>query len=227
MLSEENVAIDLKNVDEERTICIGMSVLQEKESCDGEQKRNVDGNHDKGQENSVSNDDKAEILIHSTRENELNGIDNHLWLVPATKPQITMRVAETRRPTSDTSIDGILNYSKREDDGRRSANQSLADDSPATQLPPDLQELARLVAECMDANSNEICHETLALRVLSSECQMLKDRRNGMARLSSFQRNGYSILIPRCMRNAFQIHLKSIINNGIKGQSVEASVGRS
>jgi len=176
MLSEENVAIDLKDVDEERKVRIGMSVLQGKESFDGEQKRNVDGNHDEGQEYSVSNDDKAEIMIHSTKENELNTIDNHLWLVPATKPQITMRVAETRRPTSDTSIDGILNYSKREDDGRRSANQSLADDSPATQLPPDLQELARLVAECMDANSNEICHETLALRVLSSECQMLKDR---------------------------------------------------
>ena len=33
------------------------------------------------------------------------------------------------------------------------------------------------------------------------------------------------MLIPRCMRKAFQIHLKSIMNNGIKGQSVETSVG--
>ena len=158
----------------------------------------------------------------------MNAIDNRFWLSPAARPQIAKRVTETRRTTSDMIIDGILNRCKREDEGRRSANQSIADGSPATRLPPDLEELARLVAAgCMDANSNEICHETLALRVLSSECQMLKDRRNGMARLSSFQRNGYSILIPRCMRNAFQIHLKSIINNGIKGQSVEASVGRS
>ena len=121
-------------------------------------------------------EDNGNFPADDEKEKELNAIHNRFWLLPATKPQIAMCVAETRRPTSDTSIDGILNYSKREDDGRRSANQSLADDSPATQLPPDLQELARLVAECMDANSDEICHETLALRVLSSECQMLKDR---------------------------------------------------
>ena len=76
----------------------------------------------------------------------------------------------------------------------------------------------------MDANSNEICQETLGLRVLSSECQMLKDRWNGMARLlSRFQRDGYSMLIPRCMRKAFQIHLTSIMNNGIKGHSIDTS----
>ena len=224
MLSEGNIAIDVKNVELERTIHIGMSVLQEKKYVDREQKGNTDHNDDKGKNNRAGTDDNTKTRIHSTQENELNAIDNHLWLTPAAKKQIGKRVTETRRTTSDTSVDGILNHGKREDHGRRSANQSLADAFPAMRLPPDLEELARLLAECMDANSNEICQETLALRVLSSECQMLKDRWNGMARLSRFQRDGYSMLIPRCMRKAFQIHLKSIMNNGIKGQSVETSV---
>jgi hypothetical protein len=165
------------------------------------------------------------FLADDEKEKELNAIDNRLWLSPAARPQIAKRVTETRRTTSDMIIDGILNRCKREDEGRRSANQSIADGSPATRLPPDLEELARLVAAgCMDANSNEICQETLGLRVLSSECQMLKDRWNGMARLlSRFQRDGYSMLIPRCMRKAFQIHLTSIMNNGIKGHSIDTS----
>jgi ABC-type Zn2+ transport system substrate-binding protein/surface adhesin len=225
MFSEGNTAVDVKNVDEERTIHTGMSVFQEKKYVDREQKGNMDGNDDEGQENRVGTDDNTKTRIHSTQENELNAIDNHLWLTPAAKKQIGKRVAETRRTQSDTSVDGILNQGKSEDHGRRYANQSLADGFPAMRLPSDLHELARLLAECMDANSNEICQETLALRVLSSECQMLKDRWNGMARLSRFQRDGYSMLIPRCMRKAFQIHLKSIMNNGIKGQSVETSVG--
>ena len=230
MLSEGSVAVDVDYVDEARTVCvdnvdkerttrIGMSVLQETESVDGEQKGNVNGNGDEEQDISVINDDKAKMRIHSTKENKLNAIDNPFWLAPAAK-----RVAETGRPRNNMSIDGILHHIKREDEGHLSANPSLSDGSPLTPLSPDLEELARLVAECMSANSNKVCQETLALRVFSSKCQVLKDRWNGMARLSRFQRDGYSMLIPRSMREAFQIHLISSLNNGIKAQSTETSV---
>jgi hypothetical protein len=175
MLSEGNIAIDVKNVELERTIHIGMSVLQEKKYVDREQKGNTDHNDDKGKNNRAGTDDNTKTRIHSTQENELNAIDNHLWLTPAATTRIADKcVTETRRTQSDTSRYGILNHSRGEAEGHRSANQSLSRVSPATRLPPDLHELARLLAECMDANSNEICQETLALRVLSSECQMLK-----------------------------------------------------
>ena len=95
---------------------------------------------------------------------------------------------------------------------------SLPVDSPSI-LPPDLEELARLVTECMGGNSNNVCHETLALKVLSSECQMLKDRWNGMARLSRFQRDGYSMLIPRGMRESFQIHCDHLLSSWHEGNT--------
>ena len=145
--------------------------------------------------------------------------------VPSTKMALfrQYRSELLAKMVSEGNLVVDLHRSKIEDEGRLSANPSLPDASPVTRLPPDLEELARLVTECMDANSNKICQETLALRVLSSECQMLKDRWNGMARLSRFQRDGYSMLIPRFMREAFQIHLISGLNSGTKGQSMETS----
>ena len=95
---------------------------------------------------------------------------------------------------------------------------------PPSTLPFDLQELARLVAECKWADSKNVCHETLASMVLSSECQMLKDRWSGMARLSRFQRDGYSMLIPRLMRQRFEIHLDDLIQSW-KNSTKEAIVG--
>ena len=100
---------------------------------------------------------------------------------------------------------------------------SINKENKASVMPPDLQELVRLVAECMGTNSNKICHEMLALKVQSSGCQILKDRWNGVARLSRFQRDGYSMLIPQSMRKLFQIyrdHLLSSCNNDTTGASV-------
>ena len=172
------------NVGEERGIRDDKSVLQEKYSVDG--------------------DGKAKS---GTKENESNASDNYIRLAPAAK-----RATETRR-TNDVVIDGILSRSKRRDEGRLSASPSLPVICPPSVMPPDLQELARLVAECMVANSNKVCHETLALKMLSSECQMLKDRWNGVARLSRFQRDGYSMLIPQSMRKTFQISLDLLISS--------------
>ena len=129
--------------------------------------------------------------------------------------------AETGKP-NDVTIDGIPNCRKKGEEGRLSASLSLPVGSPSA-IPSDLQELARLVAECMGANSNKICHDMLALKVLSSECQILKDRWNGVARLPRFQRDGYSMLIPQSMRKLFQIyrdHLLSSCNNDTTGASV-------
>ena len=213
MLSEGKSAVDLEDFDEEWTIRIGKSVVQEKDSVDGKQKGSVDGSDVGGQENSASNYETSKISIDFTKENERNAIDNHVWLAPAAKPQIAKSLTVTRRPLKKgISIDNILNLSKNGGVGRLSANASLPDSSPST-MPPDLEELARLVAECTDVGSSKICHETLARKVLSSECQMLKDRWNGMARLSRFQRDGYSMLIPRSMRNTFQIHRDYLISN--------------
>jgi hypothetical protein len=96
-------------------------------------------------------------------------------------------------------------------------------------MPPELQELARLVVECTGADSKNLCHETLAVKVLSSECQMLKDRWNGMARLSRFQRDGYLMVIPRLMRKMFEIHLDDLIaslKKNITGPSVANPAGK-
>ena len=198
------------NVDEERVIRTPRSD-KSVDRDDGEQTSNIDGNADKGQENRIDNDDKKRMPIYPSKENELNASDNHFRLVPAAKAQSAKRaVAGTKRPNGVT-FDGILNRSKSGDEGALPASPSLPVDSPST-MPPDLKELARLVTECMGANSNKICHTMLAGKVLSSECQMLKDRWNGMASLSRFQRDGYLMLIPRFMRKEFYIHLMSSLN---------------
>ena len=211
-MNSKRGAVNVEDFDKEWTIRISKS--QGNNSVDTQQKGNVDGSDVEGQENNVSNEDTAKMPIHVvTKENEFPAIDHHVWLGPATKPQIANDYAPdpviTRGASNDMgTTDGILNPS-----------QPL--DGSTSIMSPDLEELARLVVECMDASSNKVCHETLARKVLSSECQMLKDRWNGMARLPRFQRDGYSMLIPRFMREAFQIHLISILNNGIKGQSTE------
>ena len=72
-------------------------------------------------------------------------------------------------------------------------------------LPPELQELARLVAECMAESSKQICHhDTLAHKVASSQCAMLKKLWDSMEKMSRFQRDGYPMLISRSSRKKFQ-----------------------
>ena len=118
--------------------------------------------------------------------------------------------------SNDMIIDISCNSSKREDEGPVSVSPSLPV-VPTALLPPELQELARLVAECTTTKSSKICHDTLAVKVLSSGCQMLKDRWNGMASLTRFQRDGYSMLIPRAMREPFLMHRDNLLSSWENG----------
>ena len=261
---------------------------------DGEQKHNVDGNDDEGQEYSINKENKASVMppdlqelvrlvaeCMGTNSNKIchemlalkvqssgcqilkdrwNGVarlsrfqrDGYSMLIPQSmrKPfqihldhlisscnngiiamGVTTAAAKPNGETGKTNdaiIDGIINCRKKGEEGRLSASLSLPVGSPSA-IPSDLQELARLVAECMGANSNKICHDMLALKVLSSECQILKDRWNGVARLSRFQRDGYSMLIPQSMRKPFQIHLDHLIsscNNGIIAMGVTTAAAK-
>jgi len=231
MIAENKDKIHHQNASqEERGTHIDRSVPQGKDFVDGDQKGDVADNYDEEQENRIDHDDNAKT---GAKESELNASDNHFRLASAAEAQNAKRVAETKRPY-DVIIDDNLNRRKRGDEGCLSASLSLPVCPPSVMSPdleelarlvvecmcgppsvmlPDLQELPQFVAECMSANSNKICHEMLALKVLGSECQMLKDRWNGVARLARFQQDSYSMLIPQSMRKTFQIHLVHLISS--------------
>ena len=156
--------------------------------------------------NDKRGDDSAKTQIEATMKLQLK--------MKAFSPEFQELTQIAAKCVNEQNVRGRTNRVPRNliHEGRFSVIPSLPVGSPSM-LPPDLQELARLVAEYTSANSSNICHEKLAIKVLSSTCQTLKDRWNSMAKLSRFQRDGYSMLIPQAMRKSFESHRDHLLSN--------------